>query len=475
MVMGSLKQQTDLVVVGGGPGGYVAAIHAADLGREVILVEQRPRLGGVCLLEGCIPSKALISTVELAHAAREAKKMGLTFDGLRVDHSALRQFKDSVIDGLTKGIDHLLSKRGIEVIRARARFSGGQSLRLEGSDVTGIEYQHCILATGSRPVQPSFGEGLSLWTSTEALTLQELPQRLLVIGGGYIGLELGLVYAGLGSQVSCVEMMPQLLSGADADLVEFVSRRCRQRFDKVWLSSKVTAIERSEQGYAVSIETSDGMSREAFDAVLVAVGRQPNTDDLGLEHTSVVIDPRGLVVVDEQQRTAQPEIFAIGDITRGPGLAHKASREGKVAAEVIAGRPSAFDNVSVPAIVFTDPEVAWVGLTEAEAKAAQRPVRVGRFPLAALGRARTIARTDGMTKIIADPESNMVLGVGIVGPHASELIAEATLALEMGATVEDLAATIHPHPTLSESICEAAEVAEGMAVHIYPPGGRVAV
>ncbi|MCA9672692.1 MAG: dihydrolipoyl dehydrogenase [Myxococcales bacterium] len=470
MVMGSLEQQVDVVVVGSGPGGYVAAMRAADLGHEVTLVEARERRGGVCLLEGCIPSKALISTVELAHAARDAAKMGLTFKDLEVDHEKLRGFKEKVVAGLSGGIDFLLKKRGVEVITARARFDSGDTLFLDGG--ARIKFNHCILAVGSRPSRlPPAGE-LELWSSTEALELREIPGRLLVVGGGYIGLELGFVYAGLGSKVSVVELLPGLLMGADRDLVKFVDRKAKKRFEKVMLGAKVTkVVEAPNGGYRVSIESDGKVTDHEYDRVLVAVGRRPNTDNIGLENTKIEVDKHGLIQVDQTMRTAEPRVFAIGDIVPGPGLAHKAMREGKVAAEVINGKPSAADYVSVPAIVFTDPEVAWVGLTEDEAKAQGRDVHVGRFPLTALGRAKTIDRTDGMSKVISDAQTGLVLGVGVVGPHASELIAEATLALEMGATVEDIAATIHPHPTLSESVGEAAEVAEGVAVHIYPPTG----
>ncbi len=474
MVMGSLRQEAELVVVGGGPGGYVAAIRAADLGREVIVVEERERLGGVCLLEGCIPSKALISAVELINTAREAKRMGITFEELKVDRAGLRGYTESVIGTLTKGIESLFKRRGIEVVHGRARLDAPGALTLEGAEVSGIDFEHCILATGSTPVTLPGLDDLRLWTSREALELSEIPDRLLVVGGGYIGLELGLVYAGLGSKVTCVELLPQLLAGADPELASFVARSCKKRFERVLLGAKVVGVERAGAGgaHAVKIEAKGEVQTEEFDRVLVSVGRRPNTSDLGLERAGVELDGRGLIVVDEAQRTSARGIYAIGDITPGPALAHKASREGKVAAEVIAGKPAAFDNVSVPAVVFTDPELAWVGITEPEAVADGRAVRVGRFPLAALGRARTLGRTDGLCKVIADPDSGLVLGVGVVGPHASELIAEAALALEMGATLEDIGATIHPHPTLSEAIGEAAEVAANLGVHVYPPGGK---
>lgn len=468
MVMGSIKQQTEVVVLGGGPGGYVAAIRAADLGREVVVVEARERLGGVCLLEGCIPSKALIHTVELAHAARDAKQMGLTFDGLKIDHRQLRTFTEGVIDGLSRGVNTLLSKRGIEVIHAKGRLTGPNDLMLEGADISGIEFRQCILATGSRVTHLPIWKDLDVWGSAEALELRSVPERLLVVGGGYIGLELGFVYAGLGSKVTVVELMPDLLAGADKDLVQPVKKSARRRFESVMLSTKVVSMQRQGDRFLVDVESKGTNQQLEFDQVLVAVGRTPNTNELGLADLRIPVNQGGQIEVSDTMRTGVPSIYAIGDIVPGPGLAHKASREGKVAAEVISGKPSAFDNVSIPAVVFTDPEVAWTGLTETEAKQQGAAVTVGKFPLTALGRARTIGRTDGLVKVIADAESGLLRGVGIVGPHASELIAEAALALEMGAVIEDLTATIHPHPTLSEAMAEAAEVAEGMPVHLLP-------
>ncbi|MFH0980869.1 MAG: dihydrolipoyl dehydrogenase [Planctomycetota bacterium] len=472
MVMGSLSQKTQVVVVGGGPGGYVAAIRAADLGKEVVLIEQRERLGGVCLLEGCIPSKTLIHAVELADAARHARAMGLSFTDLKIDPVALRQWKERVIDDLTKGIAGLLKRRGVEVVKGRARFANHRTLALEGSDVSSVEFEHCIMATGSRVKQLPGVSGEGVWTSVEALELREVPARLLVVGGGYIGMELGLVYAGLGSKVTVVELLPSILITADKDLVEVVVKSCRKKLEAILLNAKVVDLKKTTAGFKVTIEQEGKTSPHEFDRVLVSVGRRPNTDDLGLEHTKIRVNPQGLIETDRECRTAEPSIFAIGDVTPGLALAHKASREGKVAAEVIAGHKAAFDNVTVPAVVFTDPEIAWTGLTELEAKEKGIAYTLGKFPLAALGRARAIGRTEGFAKVLADPSSGVLLGVAVVGPHASELIAEPTLALEMGATLEDLMTTIHPHPTLSESIMEAAEVAAGSPVHINPPRKR---
>jgi dihydrolipoamide dehydrogenase len=467
--MGSLREETELLVIGAGPGGYVAAIRAADLGREVVLVEEREQLGGVCLIEGCIPSKALISAVEVAESAKAAEKMGLTFGEPSRDLFKLRQWKDSVVEGLTGGIRSLLKRRGVQVIQGRARFDGKNSVTIEGGSVSGVEFKNCIIATGSRINQLPPGHDLPLWSSAEALTLPEVPERLLVVGGGYIGMEMGLVYAGLGSQVTMVELFPRLLMGADEDLVEVVVKSCADKFKAVLLESKVVKVERSERGYAVTISHQGEEKKKHFDQVLVAIGRRPNTDDIGLEKAGLSTNDQGLIEVNNEGRTAVPHIFAIGDVVPGPALAHKASREAKVAAEVISGLKSSFDNRAVPAVVFTHPELAWTGITEREAKETGRPLTVGKFPLRALGRAWTMGQTEGFVKVMSDPETNLLLGVGMVGPHASELIAEATLAIEMGATLEDLLVTIHPHPTLSEALMEAAEAAAGEAVHINPP------
>ncbi|MDP6669361.1 MAG: dihydrolipoyl dehydrogenase [Candidatus Krumholzibacteria bacterium] len=469
MVMGQLKQECELVVIGAGPGGYVAALRAADLGMDVTLVEAQDKLGGVCLREGCIPSKTLIHAVEVAESARNAEQFGLKIDKVEVDPAGLRKWTRSVVDGLSSGIEGLLKKRGVEVIHACARFDGHDSLALEGAEVSGIRFQNCIIATGSRINELPAGQDLPLWTSAEALQVPEIPDSLLVVGGGYIGLEMGMIYAGLGSKVTMVEFFPSLLQGADRDLLQVVVNSAENRFEAIHTDSRVTEIEKTETGFLTKIlHDGDEIELESRQ-VLSAVGRRPNTDRLNLEMAGLSTDEQGRIPVDEQCRSSVAGIFAIGDIAPGPMLAHKASREAKVAAEAIAGHSSSFDNRAIPAVVFTEPELAWAGLTEREAEEKGITVKVGRFPLAALGRARTLGRRDGLAKVICDPETDRVLGVGMVGPQASELIAEGTLAIEMGATLEDLMVTIHPHPTLSEALFEAAEVAAGQAIHIQAP------
>ncbi len=470
MVMGNQRKDAEVAIIGGGPGGYVAAIRAADLGKNVVLIEERDRLGGVCLIEGCIPSKTLINVVELAETARAARKMGLTFGDISTDLDALRRWSDSVVDTLTKGVDGLLKRRGVEVLRGRARFSDNRTLVVEGDASTSLAFRHCIIATGSDINRLPAGQHLPLWSSAEALRIPEIPPRLLVVGGGYIGLEMGLVYAGLGSQVTVVEFFPRLLPGADQDLVDVVVRSCEKRFHRVMTESKVVEIQKAGNGYVVTVEYQGQQQAHECDQILVAVGRRPNTDKLGLEHTAIRPDRRGFIETNPCGRTVEEHIYAIGDVTPGPMLAHKASHEGKVAAEVIAGyHSSVVENPAIPAVVFTDPELAWTGLTEREAAEQGINVAVARFPLLASGRARTLGRTEGVVKIVSDPDSGRVLGVGMVGPHVSELIAEGTLAVHLGATVEDVMATIHPHPTVSEAIMEAAEVAAGLPVHINPP------
>ncbi|MFC1639991.1 dihydrolipoyl dehydrogenase [Gemmatimonadota bacterium] len=468
MVMGSIRQEAEVAVIGAGPGGYVAALRLADLGKEVLLIEEREQTGGTCLLEGCIPSKALITAVEIAETAKSAQKMGLTFGEASFDPDVLREWKDSVITKLSTGIDSLLKRRGVEVVQGRARFDNNRSLSIEGGSISGIDFRQAVIATGSRVIELPAASGLPVWSSTEALQIPSLPERLLVVGGGYIGLELGLVYAGLGSQVSVVEFLPRLLMGADPDLVKVMMKHAESRLSNVMSASKVVGMEHNGAGFKVAIEQEGKIESLEYDQVLVSVGRKPNTDDLGLEHTDIEVDERGTISTNEQCRTSEKNIYAIGDVAPGPMLAHKASREGKVAAEVIADHKSGFDNRAIPAVVFTSPEIAWTGITEVEAKDQGLKVNVGKFPLSALGRAWTLDQTDGLVKVIADTENGLLLGIGMVGPHASELIAEGTLALEMGATLEDLMVTIHPHPTLSEALNEAAEVAAGSPTHVHP-------
>jgi dihydrolipoyl dehydrogenase len=467
MVIGELTQETDVLVIGSGPGGYVSAIRAADLGLDVTIIEEREKLGGVCLIEGCIPSKTLIHAVELMEHVKAAGKFGISHENVKIDIDKLRAWTQEVVTDLTKGVKTLLDKRGVDIVRGRALFTSNNTVHIEGAG--NIEFKHCIIATGSRINTLPSNYELPLWDAEKALNLPSIPDRLLVVGGGYIGLEMGTVYAGLGSKVTMVEFAERLLIGADPDLVKPVVRRSEQRFEKILTDSKVVRVEeRKGGGYDVTIEHQGKETVESFDQVLVAIGRKPNTDNIDIEKTDVEVNERGFITVDDQNRTTVKNIFAIGDVCRGPALAHKASREGKVVAEVIAKHPSAFDNRAVPAVVFTDPEIAWTGITEREAKDQSVEVNVARFPLTALGRAKTIGETDGFVKLISDPQTKTVLGVGIVGPHASELIAEGTLAIEMGATLEDIAGTIHPHPTISESLMEAAEVASGEAVHLLP-------
>ncbi len=468
MVVGEMMLDTDVVVIGGGPGGYVAAIRAADLGKSVVVVEKGDKLGGVCLTEGCIPSKTLIHAVEQAEEFRNSEKYGLMHGEMSFDLDKLRGWTDSVVDSLTSGIQALFNKRDIDVVRGHARFQDKNKIHVEGAN-TIIRFKNAIIATGSRINELPGDYKLPLWSSAEALKLPELPEKLLVVGGGYIGMEMGLVYAGLGSKVTMVEFMPNLLAGADFDLANVVIKKCKKRFDAVHTGSKVIGVEAANGGgYTVEIEHDGVKFKEDFDQVLVAIGRKPNTEDIGLSKVGISVNKMGLIETDEQCRTNVKNIFAIGDVSPGPALAHKASREGKVAAEVISGMKSAFDNVTVPAVIFTDPEISWTGLTEREAEEKGIAIKVGKFPLTALGRAKSVGKTEGFVKVLIDPESELILGVGIVGTHASELIAEGTLAIEMGATVEDLIVSIHPHPTFSESIMEAAEAAVGEAIHLMP-------
>ena len=465
---------TQVVVIGGGPGGYAAAFMAADLGLQTTLVDMELNPGGVCLYRGCIPSKALLHVAKVISESREAAHWGVEFTAPRIDVDKLRQWKTSVVDKLTGGLGQLSKQRKVKYIQGRARFIDSNTIKIEkvkGGEAQ-LRYEHAILATGSRPATVP---GLSLdsprvMDSTTALEVEDVPKRLLVIGGGYIGLELGTVYAALGSEVSVVEMTAGLLPGADRDLVNILAKRVNAMCRAVMLNTKVTGITETAEGIRVKLEGANlEQPEQVFDKVLISVGRKPNSTGLGLENTKVEVDARGFVKVDAQRRTSDPAIFAIGDITGDPMLAHKASHEGRVAAEVIAGHKTAFEPAAIPAVVFTDPEIAWAGLTETEAREQGRNIKVARFPWAASGRALTLDRTDGVTKLIIDPDSERVLGVGICGPGAGELISEGVLAIEMAARASDVGLTIHPHPTLSETVMNAADVFFGNATDVYRP------
>lgn len=464
---------TQVAVIGGGPGGYAAAFMAADLGLDVVLVDTEENPGGTCLYRGCIPSKALLHVARVIADARDAKFFGVEFDAPKINLDRVRAATQEVVGKMTGGLGQLAQARKIRFVRARANFIDPTSVSLFESDISEdvLKFEHCILACGSRPVR--FGpliDSPRIMNSTDALELADVPEDLLVIGGGYIGLELGSVYAALGSRVTVVEATNGLLQGADRDLVAPLAKRLEGVMYEILLDTKVTGMAEAKNGIKVTLEGPDVKKpQRTFDKVLVCVGRKPNSSGLGLNCTKVEIDSKGFIQVDEQMRTAEPTIFAIGDLVQGPMLAHKASHEGRVAAQVIAGQNVAFEPQAIPAVVFTDPELAWCGVTESEAAAQGRAVTVSKFPWAASGRATTLHREEGLTKLLTDPVTHQILGVGIVGQGAGELIAEATLAIEMGASAMDLDLTIHPHPTLSETVMEAASSLFGHATHIYRP------
>jgi dihydrolipoamide dehydrogenase len=472
---GQADHSCQLVVLGAGPGGYTAAFRAADLGLDVILVERYPRLGGVCLNVGCIPSKALLHTAAIISEAQEMAAHGITFGAPKIDLDRLRGFKDGVIGQLTKGLAGLARQRQVRVLQGEATFSSPHELALEtGDGRQTIRFDHAIIAAGSQSARiPGLPyDDPRLIDSTGALELPDIPGRLLVIGGGIIGLEMACVYAALGSRVSVVELTGELIPGADRDLVRPLEKRIRARYENIWLDTRVTGIKALKKGLKVSFEGGKAPADDTFDRVLLAVGRTPNGRAIGAEAAGVEVDERGFIPVDDQQRTNVAHIFAIGDIVGQPMLAHKATHEGKVAAEVIAGMKSRFDARTIPSVAYTDPEVAWMGLTETAAKAQGIAYEKGAFPWAASGRSLSIGRSEGLTKVLVDPASKRILGAGMVGPNAGELIAAATLALEMGADVEDVALTIHPHPTLSETFNFACEVVEGTVTDLYVPKKR---
>ena len=462
-----------VVVVGGGPGGYAAAFLAADLGLSTALIDPEVNPGGVCVYRGCIPSKALLHVAKLVDESRHAKAWGVEFGEPKIDLAKLRAFKDNVVKRLTSGTGQLVKHRKVRYVQGRAEIVDAHTLRVAltaGGDED-IQFEHAILATGSTPAIPPMlkSDDPRVMDSTGALDLPDIPKSLLVVGGGYIGLELGSVYATLGSAVTVVEMTAGLLPGADRDLVDVLAKRVSTTMTQVLLQTKVVSIAPESKGIRVTFEGEHAPEPQVFDRVLVSVGRRPNSKIPGLERTHVQVDDRGFIMVDEQRRTHEPSIFAIGDVVGEPMLAHKASHEGRVAVEVIAGENVAFAPRAIPAVVFTDPELAWAGLTEAQASKEGRAVAIAKFPWGASGRAITLDRTDGLTKLVLDAKTERLLGVGLVGPGAGELIAEGVVAIEMGANATDLKLSIHPHPTLTETMMESAEVFFGQATHVYRP------
>ena len=474
------SESIQVAVLGAGPGGYAAAFYAADLGMQVALIDEEPNPGGVCLYRGCIPSKALLHVAKVIDEARHASAWGVTFGEPKIDIARLRAFKQGVVDKLTGGVGQVAKLRKVKFIQGRATLTGPHSMTIAGSGgATALEFEHGVLATGSQPTRiPSLSfDSPRMMDSTSALDLPDVPGSLLVIGGGYIGLELGSVYATLGSKVSVVEMTAGLLPGADRDLVNVLHKRLEKVFASIMVNTKVTRVAEDAKGIRVTFEGSSNgssgqpgsTSEQVFERVLVAVGRRPNSKIPGLDATAVKVDAKGFIETDGQRRTAESSIFAIGDVAGEPMLAHKASHEARVAIEAIAGHKGVFEPLAIPAVVFTDPEIAWCGLTEAQALERGTEIEVAKFPWAAIGRAITIDRPEGLTKLVLEPKSGRVLGVGIAGAGAGELIAEGVLAVEMGATADDMKLTIHPHPTLSETLMESAEVFFGQSTHVFKP------
>jgi len=452
-----------ILVLGGGPGGYTAAFLAADKGMDVTLVDIGNKLGGVCLHRGCIPSKALLHIAHLINEAKEAKSWGIHFGDPKIDLESVRKWKNQTIEKMASGLTQLSKQRNIKFISGKGVFKDSNTLKVEGKE---FSFDHCIIATGSSPTQP-FKNIHNIFNSTEALNLDSIPGNLLVIGGGYIGLELGSVYAALGSQVTVVEITNQLLNGVDRDLVRLLQNKIKKQFEAIFLETQVVALENNSSGVSVTLKNKTGTEQKNFDQVLISVGRNPNTNGLGLENTNVKINDKGFIIVDLEQKTNDPCISAIGDVTGDPMLAHKASHEAKVAVEVIKGKSANFENRVIPAIVFTEPEIAWAGLTETQAQIDGENISVAKFPWGASGRAQSLGHSEGLTKLIIEPKTEKILGVGLSGTGAGELISEGVLAIEMGIKAKDLALMIHPHPTLSETLMEAAEVFYGTATHIY--------
>ncbi len=469
----STNNHTQIAVIGGGPGGYPAAFLAADLGQQVTIVDTNANPGGVCLYRGCIPSKALLHAAKVLSEARDAKELGIDFGEPKIDINKLRSWKEGIVNKLTGGLGQLSKQRKVNFIQGKATFVDSNTIKIQnqdGSEQT-LAFDKAIIATGSRPnTIPNLPDSPRILDSTTSLNLENVPASMLLVGGGYIGLELGTAYAELGSELDVVEMLPQIMTGADRDLVQIVQKRLKTIFNNIMVETKVSKMEETKSGINVTFENKEGkISSKEYEKVLVAIGRRPNSDDLGLENTKVTVTDRGFIEVNAQRLTSDPSIYAIGDITGNPMLAHKASHEGITAAEAIVGHKTAFEPNSIPAVVFTDPELAWCGLTETQAKEEGRAVTVAKFPWGASGRALTLGRTDGLTKLIIDPSTERILGVAIVGAGAGEMIAEGVLAIEMGAVAADLKMCIHPHPTLSETVMESAESFFGHATHIYRP------
>ncbi|MEK9629483.1 MAG: dihydrolipoyl dehydrogenase [Nitrospinota bacterium] len=452
-----------IVVLGGGPGGYAAAFLAADKGMNVTLIDAGKKPGGVCLHRGCIPSKALLHIAHLINETKEAKSWGIEFGEPKIDLEGVRKWKNQVIDKMATGLTQLCKQRKVDFVSGQGVFKNSNAIEVDGKP---YGFDHCILATGSRPTQP-FEAGPKVIDSSGALEIKNIPNRLLVIGGGYIGLEMGSVYASVGSKVTIVEMMEGILSEVDRDLVRPLQKTIKNQFEEILLKTKVTNLKDNGSEVSVTLENESGNLEKTYDQILVSIGRKPNTENLGLENTQVTLDDRGFVIADSQQKTADPSISAIGDVVGGAMLAHKAAHEAKVAVEVLMGESSDFKHRVIPAVVFTDPEIAWAGMTELEAEKQGKKIAIAKFPWQASGRIQTLGRGDGLTKLVIDPDSEKIIGVGLAGPGAGELIAEGVLAIETGAKAKDLALSIHPHPTLSETLMEAAEVFYGTATHIY--------
>ena len=471
------KERFDIVVIGSGPGGYAAAFYAADCGKKVALVEKKPKLGGVCLNVGCIPSKALLHLSALKNEVEEVKNHGLVFGSPKIDFDKIRDFKNSVIGKMNKGLEQLSKARKIQVIYGKATFNDRNSIYVldEKEKKQLIEFDNIIIAVGSRPFVPQAFQIKSsrLMDSTQALELKDFPKKLLIVGGGIIGLEMGSVYASFGSQVTLIESASQIAGDADRDLIKPLENRLKRQFKEIMVDTTLETIKDNEKSLEIFYKNKENLLiKDRFDKILLSIGRIPNSDQLNLERAGVNLDDKNHIIVDRQMRTNIPHIYAIGDVVGQPMLAHKASAESRVAVDAILGKKEIFDFLGIPSVIYTDPEVAWVGLTETKAKKESIDCKVAKFPWAASGRATTINRNEGMTKILFDPKTERILGAGIVGVNAGEIIAEASLALEMRASVDDITGTIHAHPTLSESILEASESFHGVCTHLYTPNKK---